>query len=705
MAASASPSGASPGRYRLGVDIGGTFTDVVLERDDGLMHTTKVLTTPRAPEEGVLDGIEVVMKAAGVSPAEVSLVIHGTTLVTNALIERRGAVTALVTTEGHRDTLEIGTESRFAQYDIFMSKPEPLVPRMRRFAVAERVLATGEVVVPLDLAAIEAIVPELERQKVEAVAVGFLHAYANPAHERAVGELLAKRLPNLTISLSSEVSGELREYERFSTTCANAYTQPLMSRYLARMGQQLRARGYACPLFLMLSGGGLCGVETAARFPIRLIESGPAGGAMFASHLAREYGLDKVLSFDMGGTTAKICLIDGGRPQTARSFEAARVYRFQKGSGLPLRLPTVDMVEIGAGGGSIAHLDQLGRIAVGPESSGAEPGPASYGRGGTRPTVTDADLAMGRIAPERFAAGTLPLDKAKAEAALKTDIADPLSLALSASAFGIAEMVDENMASAARVHAIESGKGFQDRAMIAFGGAAPLHAARVAEKLDVETVVIPSHAGVGSAVGFLRAPVAYEVVRSNFHRLSALRPGDLTRMFEEMRAEAAAVVAEAAPGRPTKEIRTAFMRYVGQAHEIEVEIPARGYGAGDGQVLKGLFETEYKRLFNRLVPGVDVEAMSWKTEIATEGAPTAPRQATEHEGRPEPLERRPLFEPAKGVFVEAAIYRRDDLPAGSRVAGPAVIEEDETSTVLTGAFDAVVHDWAIILTKRAGAAA
>ena len=689
-------------RYRLGVDIGGTFTDVVLERVDGRMHTTKVLTTPGAPELGVLEGVRIVVEAAKADPRDATLVIHGTTLVTNALIERRGATTAFITTAGHRDALEIGTESRFAQYDIFMTKPEPLVPRRLRLPVNERILASGEVAVALDAAGLETLVPRLERANVEAVAVGLLHAYANPSHEEAIASFLAERLPKLSISLSSQVSAELREYERFSTTCANAYTQPMMARYLGMLERDLRTRGFGCPLFLMLSGGGLCDVETASRFPIRLIESGPAGGAMFASHLARTHGLDRVLSFDMGGTTAKICLIDGGRPQTTRAFETARVYRFMKGSGLPIRIPTVDMVEIGAGGGSIARLDQLGRIAVGPESSGAEPGPACYDRGGTRPTVTDADLAMGRIAPERFAAGTIPLDAEKARAALDSGIGKSLDMPASTVAFGIAEIVDENMTSAARVHAIESGKGFDGRAMIAFGGAAPLHAARVAEKLGVETVVIPANAGVGSAVGFLRAPVAYEVVRSNYQRLAGLDVEELNRLVSTMANEAKANVERAAPGSTISEKRSGFMRYVGQAHEVEVTLPNRRYDAGDGAEMRALFEAEYERLFNRLVPGVDVEAMSWKVEVSTEIRLPIIRVAAAGDHSAVPHETRRLFEPERGEFVDAPIYRREKLPAGARIEGPAVIEEDETSTVLTGSFDAVVNDWAIVLTRRPG---
>lgn len=697
------PVNLSPGRrYRLGVDIGGTFTDVVLEREDGAMHTTKVLTTPGAPEDGVLEGIRVVIAAAGADPADATLVIHGTTLVTNALIERRGARTAFVTTAGHRDALEIGTESRFAQYDIFMSKPAPLVPRAARFGVRERVLASGEIAVPLAAAEVEALVPHLERWGAEAVAIGFLHAYANPAHEAAAAEILGRRLPGVAVSLSSQVSGELREYERFSTTCANAYTQPMMARYLGLLEDRLREQGFACPLFLMLSGGGLCDVATARRFPIRLIESGPAGGAMFAGHLARTHGLDRVLSFDMGGTTAKICLIDGGRPQTTRAFETARVYRFMKGSGLPVRIPTVDMVEIGAGGGSIAHLDQLGRIAVGPESAGAVPGPACYARGGRGATVTDADLAMGRISPQRFAAGTLRLEPDLARQALHAGIGQALGMDTPTAAFGIAEIVDENMAGAARVHAIESGKGFDGRAMIAFGGAAPLHAARVAEKLGIASVVIPANAGVGSAVGFLRAPVAYEVVRSNYQRLGALDLDEVNAMFAQMARQAGEIVARAASGQPAHEKRSGFMRYVGQAHEVEVALPVRDFAAADRASLRTLFEAEYRRLFNRLVPGVDIEAMSWKVEVSTSVPPPERAPSQVAAAAAEPFEFRPLFEPARGEFVEAPIYRREMLAAGARISGPAVIEEDETSTVVTGAFDATIAPWAILLHRRQG---
>src|SRR6516165_10347490 len=438
---------------RLGVDIGGTFTDVALEAA-GRRLSAKILTTPEAPERAVLEVMRRVLSEAGLGSADLSIIIHGTTLATNAIIERKGAKTALLTTEGFRDTIEIRHENRFEQYDVNIDLPPPLVPRRLRFPVPERIDAGGRVLVPLDEAATEALTDRLAAERVDSVAIGFLHSFTNPAHERRAGEILAMRLPGVAITLSSDVSPEMREYERFSTACANAYVQPLIGRYLAALEAMLRREGVLCPLFLMLSGGGLTAVETAIRFPVRLVESGPAGGAIFASEIARQCGLDKVLSYDMGGTTAKVCLIDELKPQTNRAFEVARIYRFKKGSGLPLRIPVIEMVEIGAGGGSIARVDRLKRITVGPDSAGADPGPACYGRGGTAPTVTDADLLLGRIDPTRFADGAFALDPAAAERALAAHVGAPLVLQPPWHAAGVSEIVEENMANAARVHAI-----------------------------------------------------------------------------------------------------------------------------------------------------------------------------------------------------------------------------------------------------------
>jgi len=680
---------------RLGVDIGGTFTDVALEVGER-RFTAKILTTTQAPEEGVLAALRSVTAKANVAPGQVNLIVHGTTLATNALIERKGAKTALLTTEGFRDVLEIRHENRFEQYDINIDLPPPLVPRRLRLAVRERIDAQGEVLLPLDEASLAGAIETLAAQQVEAVAVGFLHSFTNPDHERRVGEAVARRLPHVVVTLSSDVSPEMREYERFSTACANAYLQPLIGRYLAKLERELVVGGYHCPLLLMTSGGGITTAETAIRFPVRLVESGPAGGAIFAACIARQHGLDEVVSFDMGGTTAKICLIDKAQPQTARAFEVARVYRFLKGSGLPLRIPVTEMVEIGAGGGSIARIDTLRRIVVGPDSAGSEPGPACYGRGGKEPTVTDADLVLGRIDPTTFSGGKMPLDLAAAKHAVDEQIAAPLRLATEHAALGISEMVDENMANAARVHAIESGKDLQPRILIAFGGAAPLHAARVAEKLGISRVLVPTNAGVGSAVGLLRAPVAYEVVRGRLIRLESFDAVAANRLLAQMRAEAEAIVRRAARAEELREQRSAFMRYRGQGHEIAVALPERDFTPADRSTIRDLFEAAYRRLYSRAIPGVDIEILSWVVAVS---APPQGRLGTPAAGQPtepEPASRRAIFHPDTGEFQEVAIYWRGDLAPGARIRGPAVIAEDETSTVVSPRFDARIDRYGYI---------
>jgi len=686
---------------RLGVDIGGTFTDVALEVG-GRRYSAKILTTPEAPERAVLEAIHTVLHEAVLAPAGLSIIIHGTTLATNAIIERKGAKTALVTTEGFRDTIEIRHENRFEQYDVNIDLPPPLVPRRLRLPARERIDAHGRILVPLDEAAIAVLAERLTAEHVESVAIGFLHSFTNPAHERRAGEILAARLPGVAITLSSDVSPEMREYERFSTACANAYVQPLIGRYLAALEAMLRREGVLCPLFLMLSGGGLTAVETAIRFPVRLVESGPAGGAIFASEIARQCKLDKVLSYDMGGTTAKICLIDELKPQTSRAFEVARVYRFKKGSGIPLRIPVIEMVEIGAGGGSIARVDRLKRITVGPDSAGADPGPACYGRGGTAPTVTDADLLLGRIDPAGFSGGRMVLDRAAAEAVLRHEVAEPLDLAIEIAALGVSEIVDENMANAARVHAIESGKDARGRTLVAFGGAAPLHAARMAEKLGLDRVVVPSYAGVGSAVGFLRAPIAYEIVRSALQRLDQFDAAAANALYAAMRTEAEPIVRRGAGDQPLTETRSAFMRYRGQGHEIAVPLPTRAFRDGDAAFLYAAFEDEYRRLYSRVIPGVEVEVLSWVMLLSaprpteTEAVASPPEPYT-----PRPTRSRPVFEPETGEFIEVAIHERHDLLPGAFIRGPAVIVEDETSTVVSHLFDARIDAYGYIeLTRR-----
>ena len=686
---------------RLGVDIGGTFTDVALE-SSGQRYSAKILTTPEAPERAVIEAIDSVLREAALAPADLSIIIHGTTLATNALIERKGAKTALLTTEGFRDTIEIRHENRFEQYDVNIDLPPPLVPRRLRFPVRERIDAAGRILVPLDEGGVEALAGRLASEAIEAVAVGFLHSFTNPAHERRVGEILADRLPGVAVTLSSEVSPEMREYERFSTACANAYIQPLIGRYLANLETLLRDEGFSCPLFLMLSGGGLTAVETAIRFPVRLVESGPAGGAIFAAEIAGQRGLDKVLSYDMGGTTAKICLIDDLKPQTNRAFEVARIYRFKKGSGLPLRIPVIEMVEIGAGGGSIARVDRLKRITVGPDSAGADPGPACYGRGGVAPTVTDADLLLGRIDPTGFSGGRMALDCGASEAVLRNQVAEPLQLAVELAALGVSEIVDENMANAARVHAIESGKDARGRTLVAFGGAAPLHAARMAEKLGLERVLVPSYAGVGSAVGFLRAPIAYEIVRSGLQRLDAFDAAAANALLAAMHAEAEPIVRRGAGAMPLTESRSAFMRYRGQGHEIAVPLPTRTYHADDAVTLRSTFEDAYRRLYSRIIPGVEVEILSWVLLLSAP-RPVEPDTTllSPTPYTPQPARQRPVFDPELGEFVPVAIYERGSLAPGARIAGPAIIVEDETSTVVTRLFDAAIDSFGYIeLTRR-----
>ncbi len=685
---------------RLASDIGGTFTDVVLAIGDARI-ATKVLTTPAAPEQAVMAGSEEVLAKAGLGFVEVDVVVHGTTLATNAVIERKGARTALIATDGFRDVIEIADESRYDQYDVFIEKTAPLVPRSLRFTVGERVDVTGKVWRPLDEAAVADVARQLAALKVEAVAVAFLHAYVNPAHEQRAREIIAAEAPQLRVTLSSEVCPEMREYERTSTAVANAYVQPLMAGYLERLKAEHARRGYARPIHLMTSGGSLASLETAARFPIRLVESGPAGGAILAAHLAAERGLSKVLSFDMGGTTAKICLIHDAAPHKARSFEVDRRSRFMKGSGLPVRIPVIEMVEIGAGGGSIARVDALKRIQVGPHSAASAPGPAAYGRGGTKPTVTDADLALGRIDAKRFAGGAITLDPALAERALLAEVGRPLGLDAAGAARGVSEIVDENMANAARVHAVERGADAAAHTMVAFGGAAPLHAARLAEKLGVSRIIVPADAGVGSAIGFLLAPAAYELVQSRFMRLDRFDAGAASAMLASMSAEALALARAAAGGGAVTHTRTAFMRYAGQGHEIAVPLPPRALKAADAKALRAAFEAGYRKLFNRHIPGAVIEIMSWAVAASTKTA--APARLKRPRPRPAPKASgsRIITDPVSGKTMKAAVHDRAGLAPGMVIAGPAVIVEAGTSTLVTAGFDAEIDaGQALVLTAR-----
>jgi 5-oxoprolinase (ATP-hydrolysing) len=503
-----------PTAWRIGFDIGGTFTDFILEdRAAGTVHLHKRLTSAHDPAESALIGLDELTKAAGIGLGEIAEIVHGTTLVTNAIIERRGAKLGLITTEGFRDILEMGTEQRYDIYDLFLGFPEPLVPRHRRLEVRERLDYKGNVVTALDEAQVRAVLDQLVSEGVAAIAVCFLHAYANDRHERRVAEIVRELHPQLSVSLSSDVVAELGEYQRCVTTCANAYVQPLMARYVERLERDLRARGFRGDLRLMHSAGGLVSPETASTVPIRLLESGPAGGGLATALFGGLAGKPDVISFDMGGTTAKACLIENGRTEVAPMMEAARVHRFKRGSGLPIKAPVIDMIEIGAGGGSIARIDEVGLLRVGPHSAGADPGPACYGNGGSEPTVTDANLALGFYDPAFFLGGRMKLDVEAARTALEK-IAEPLGLSIEAAAEGVHAVVTEAMAAAARVHLVEKGKDPRSYAMVGFGGAGPAFAAGVARALGVREVIVPPASGAASALGFLTAPLSFETARS-----------------------------------------------------------------------------------------------------------------------------------------------------------------------------------------------
>jgi len=689
---------------RLAVDIGGTFTDIVL-LTEGRRLVAKLLTTPREPEVAVIEGARAVLAEAGLAFSDIGVFVHGTTLATNAIIERKGARTALIATDGFRDVIEIADESRFDQYDINIVKSRPLVPRELRFTVPERMDVHGAVRRPLDEDAVRGIARRLAELDVEAVAVALIHAYANPAHEARIGAILAEACPRVSVTLSSEACPEAREYERTSTAIANAYVRPLMSGYLLRLAREMGTLGLSQPIHLMTSGGSLASLETAARFPVRLVESGPAGGAILAGRIALERGERRILSFDMGGTTAKICLIDDGEPLKARVFEVDRQSRFKKGSGTPVRIPIIEMVEIGAGGGSIARVDALQRILVGPDSAGAEPGPACYGRGGTEATVTDADLVIGKIDAARFAGGKIPVDVAKAENALAAGVGAKLAgMAAEQAAVAVAEIVDENMANAARVHAVERGVAIAERTLVAFGGAAPLHASRLAEKLAIARIIVPPDAGVGSAVGFLAAPAAYEIVRSRYMRLDTFDAEAANALIGAMQREATSHARAAAGERPVLVRRSAFMRYAGQGHEITIALPDRLLAPADAATFRQEFEREYARLFARFIPNALIEIMSWVVLATTATEPPTRLEAVAACPAPAPVGERSVFDARLGRRLAVPVFERHRLTPGATLQGPALVIEEGTTTYASPSFDISVDaGGALVLTAKVAA--
>lgn len=673
---------------RMGVDIGGTFTDVVLEKC-GEQFSTKVLTTYAAPENAIIEGMHQVCAKACVNPSDIEQVIHGTTLATNALIERRGAKTALITTEGFRDVIEMRTESRFEQYDLNLNLPDPLLPRQMRFTVPGRVNAKGEILVDLNRADVEAVVDRIIHAGFQSVAVGLIHSYLNPTHEELVREVLVEKLPDVSVSISSEVSPQMREYERFNTVVANAYIKPLMASYLGRLEDRLRGEGVGCRIFLMHSGGGIISIQNAADFPVRLVESGPAGGAVFAAHIAARYGLDKVLSFDMGGTTAKICLIKNQTPKTSRVFEVARTYRFKKGSGMPISIPVIDMVEIGAGGGSLAHVDAMRQIRVGPESAGSEPGPACYGRGGERPGVTDADLVLGKLDPHNFAGGSIQLHPENSKSALSAYVGDTLEMDAEEAAFGVAEVVDENMANAARVHAVENGEDLSEYTMIAFGGAAPLHAGRLCEKLGVERLLVPPGAGVGSAIGFLRAPFSFEANRSVYMKLSDFDGEKIKGLLTDLKAEATGFVRTCDKVSPILSEFKVYMRYTGQGWEIPIDLTEEQAMKPDAAVFEARFKEDYTKLFGRPVEGMDIEITVWSVNATTPPEQVSRISETDGGASVALNGTRQLFDAACNSYLDAHVIDRNSMETGQRVSGPAAVTEAETTIIVPVSRDAI----------------
>lgn len=676
---------------RLGVDIGGTFTDIVLETNSK-RFSAKVLTDNTNPETAIFKGINDVCLKADIAPSDLTQIIHGTTLATNSLIERKGAKTALITTEGFRDVIEMRTESRFEQYDLNLSLPDPLLSREHRYVLKERIDAQGRVLIPIEQRAVEDLANELRNKGYTSVAVGFLHSYVNNNHENVVGKIIQNIIPNIMVSLSNEVSPQVREYERFSTTVANAYIKPLIEKYLLNFLTELEKKNINCPAFLMHSGGGIMSFQDAIKFPVRLVESGPAGGAMFAADLASRYGLKKILSFDMGGTTAKICLIDDYNPKTSRVFEVARTYRFKKGSGIPISIPVIDMVEIGAGGGSLANVDSLNQIRVGPKSAGSDPGPACFNKGGKNVTVTDADLLLGKLDPKNFAGGSIELNPSFSKTVAEKDIGQNLQMGSNEAAWGISEVVDENMANAARVHAIENGQDLSDYTMIAFGGAAPLHASRLCEKIGINRCIIPKGAGVGSAIGFLKAPYSFEASRSIFMRLSQFDADLAEKIFVDMEKEASNFVRSCDANSQLISNFKVYMRYSGQGWEIPISFLRKEIKNPSKEVFQKRFEEDYKKLFGRAVFGMQIEIVVWAVNTFT--------PLPEVKAEPELVEIKKIetknncnfFDTGLGKNVQAIRINRDKINKKSWLKGPAIISEKETATIVSSNFSILVRE-------------
>ncbi|MFT5131938.1 MAG: N-methylhydantoinase A [Gammaproteobacteria bacterium] len=673
--------------YRIGFDVGGTFTDsVLINEETSEIGIAKVLTTPQDPSLGVLSGIKTLLDNHTVSADAVTkAVTGGTTLFTNALIERKGALTALITTKGFRDVLEFGREARYDIYDLFLRMPEPFVPRNLRKEVTERILKDGSVLEALNEDEVQSVIDELIEANIESVAICLLHAFMNPAHEQEIGEMIGKRMPDVTVTLSSELIPEIREYERTSTSVANAYVQPLASRHFIKLAEGLAALGIKAELFMMQSNGGIVTANTGREFPIKLTESGPAAGALAAAFYGELVDHRNLISFDMGGTTAKACIIDQGQPTRTTDFEVARVHRFKKGSGMPIKISVIDMIEIGAGGGSIAHIDDLGLLKVGPQSAGAVPGPSCYGQGGTQATVTDADLVLGFLDPNYFLGGAMILDKQAAEKAIHDSIARPLGISTLEAARGIHEIVNQNMATAAKIHVAEHGKDPRNYALVAFGGAGPVHVRGVAKRLYVNTIISPLAAGVMSAVGLLIAPPAVDFVRSYITRLENIDWPKLRTMYQEMEEKGLTTLQEA--GIAAEDVfftQTADMRYAGQGYEIEVPILVGDLAAPALDEIKNSFYQTYEALFDRNVSDVPIEAVNWRL---TASGPAPSVEMNVYSSSSQNLEQafkgvRQVYYPDVENFLATPVYDHYKLFPGADFKGPAIVEQRESTTVI-----------------------
>jgi len=671
-------------KYRLSCDIGGTFTDFYLiNQNDGSVDVEKCLTTPSDPSQGVFDGISLLAERHPDFLSETESVLHATTLVINAIIERKGARTALITTRGFRDVLEIGREMRYDLYDIFIEFPKPLVPRYLRYEVTERSYQTGNIHTPLDVNDLNLVVNQMLKDKVESIAICFLHSYANPLNEQLAYSAISELAPNIPVSISSDVLPEVREYERTTTTVANAYVRPLTSKYTKKLVAGLHDLGFNRQLLIMLSSGGMTSVETAAEFPVRIVESGPAAGAIAAAHIAKLAGFEEhVLAFDMGGTTAKGCVIQNGHIEKAATFESARVHRFKKGSGIPLRIPVIDIMEIGAGGGSIGRVDELGLIQVGPQSAGAVPGPACYGRGGIEPTVSDADLILGYLDGTHFLGGDMSLNKSLAKQAINNYIAKPLKLTLTKAAWGIHEIVTENMAAAIQIYMAEKGVDPARFTLVAFGGAGPVHAYALARRLGTHRILIPQSAGIASAFGLLVSPISFDLVKTFRQTINDLDLTFINDIFVKLEVEAKAFVDRAECVSKISFIRSFDICYLGQGFAVNVELPSSNLNANKLEI-RDYFESVYKSLYGRVYPDMEIELINVRL-VAQGEVPVLPKFPLNVTGSLELANKgsRKAYSGIKGKFIEFVIYDRYKLPLGANFNGPAIIEERESTTII-----------------------